>query len=181
MTENNPIPGTVPDEKAVPIMVYTINWLCWGEFVTKQHIRVSTVLRTNAAPEILTLRNAKTIFPALNSKPNPISTPAIHIPIDQILAYHLIPPNQEPLDYDPSEPNRRMDLVTVLTGKFRMDAKMRFASISNLGKYLDRTREVFTSLYDAEITCPIMPSLGAVKVSLVLVRQATSFFSERAS
>jgi len=178
MTGNNLL-NIAPDEKAVPLMVYTVNWLCWGEFIAKESIRVSTIMRTNAAPEILCLHNAKTICPAVNTLPNPISLPVMQIPAEQILAYHLIPPHQDPLDYDPSEPNRRMDLVTVLAGKFQMDAKMRFASISNLTKYLDRTREIFTSIYEVEITCPIMPSLGTVKAPFALVRQATSIFSER--
>ena len=178
MAENNQI-EIAPDEKAVPVMVYTVNWLCWGEFIVKDVIRVSTVLRTQAAPEILCLRNAKTIFPAINATPRPISLPTMHIPVEQILAYHLIPPAEDPLDYDPSEPNRRMDPITVLAGKFQMDAKMRFASISDLSKYLDRTREVYTSIYDVEISCPIMPSLGIVKVPFALVRQSTSIFSDR--
>ena len=178
MAENNLLKMEA-DEKSVPLMVYTVNWLCWGEFIAKELIRVSTILRTNAAPEILCLHNARTIFPAVNANPSPISMPTMHIPVDQILAYHLIPPALDPLDFDPSEPNRRMDPVSVLAGKFQMDGKMRFASISNLTKYLDRTREVYTSIYDVEITCPIMPSLGVVKVPFALVRQATSIFSER--
>jgi len=53
------------------------------------------------------------------------------------------------------------------------------ATRSDLAKFIEVTRETFTSIYDAEIICSLMPSLGIMRVPYVLVRQANAMFATR--
>jgi len=169
-----------PDEKATPVMVYTATNIVWGEVVTKQAIRVSTWLRTNTAPDSVRVYNAKVLLTtAPLSTPRPMSFPELHIAIPLILAFHLQPPEKDPVDYDPTEPNRRMDPVTVLVSTFRMDGFIRVSMVSNLAKYLEITRESFTGIYDVEISNSLLPYLGIIRVPYVLVHKTTSIFTTR--
>lgn len=168
-----------PDEKAAAVMVYLPTAVCWGEVVVKELIRVSTWLRTNSAPNYLCLYGAK-FMNTSSSTPRPISFPTLEVNVSTVMAYHLIPPAQDPLDYDPSEPNRKMEPVTALVGSFRLDGSIRIASISNLARFLEVTKEMFTALYDVDISSPGIQGLGVMKVPFVLVRQANTIFASRA-
>lgn len=164
------------DEKAAALMLYSANALIWGEVVVKQAIRVSTWLRTNAAPDKIVLYNAKLLLTTTQNS-QPVGFPEMIIPVPSINAYHLIPPASDPLDYDPTEPNRTMLPVTILIGSSRVSGKMRMTQSSNVKKYLDITREAFTSIYDAEITNLLLPMLGKLKVPYVQVRQEAGIFA----
>lgn len=177
-TEAAPKPYQVGEfERVSSFMCYTRHSLIWGEVVIRNAVRVSTWLRTNVAPDVICIYRAKVLMIAANTTPKPSLFSEIHVTNPEILAYHLLPPESEPLDYDPSEPNRVMDPVTALAGTFRIDAKMRMSTRSTLKKYLDITREVFTPLYDAEISNTLMPALGVMKVPMLLVRQSTAAFA----
>lgn len=171
-----PIPGI--EEKSVPVMVYLRNSICWGDIFVKQTVRVSTWLRTNAAPDIISIHNAR-ILMTVSSGNKPAQIPEIHFSTSEVLAFHIIPPETDPLDYDPNEPNRHMDPVTIFTANFRMDGFMRMAGSSTLSKYIEITREVYSSLYDVDISCPIIPALGVMHVPYVLVRQIGALFAVR--
>jgi hypothetical protein len=177
----NPAPYSLGlDDKVAPVMVYTALGLIWGEVIVKKQIRVSTWLRTNAAPDDICIYNAKVLITTTPvNPPRPMMFPEIHVANPQILALHLLPPEKDPLDYDPTEPNRVMTPITAVVGTFRFDALMRMAAISNLKKYLEVTRENFTALYEADIYNPTVPALGTMHVPFVLVRQSTTMFALR--
>ncbi|GAP06509.1 hypothetical protein ATHL_01363 [Anaerolinea thermolimosa] len=173
---------TIPkgqDEKSEKIMVYTSTSLYWGEVVVKEVIRVSTWLRTNAAPDRITLYNASGIIATTAVNTKPLKFGELNIPLSQIYAYHLMPPARDPLDFDPTEPNRRMESVTALVSTFIIKGSLRLSTNSDLKKYLEVTRESFTAIYDAEITNGVIPSLGPITVPFVLVRQDTTTFAKR--
>ncbi len=178
MTESIPAPlyTLTEDDKAASIMLYTANALIWGEVVVKQAIRVSTWLRTNVAPDKIVLYGAKLLL-TTTAAAQPSGYREMIVPASAIGAYHLIPPASDPVDYDPTEPNRIMVPVSVLIGSSRINGKMRMTQQSNVQKYLDVTHESFTSIYDAEITNVLLPSLGKLKVPYVQVRQETGIFA----
>jgi hypothetical protein len=172
MTESPPqLPYTLTaDDKAAGIMVYTASGLSWGIAVVKNQIRVSTWLRTNSAPEIICLYNARSLSISGGSQPKVLSFRELYIPITQIIAYHLRPPAADPLDFDPTEPNRKMEPVSVIVGHFKFDGSMRIASRISLATHLEISRENFLPLYDVEVSCPSMPALTPIKVAYVLIR-----------
>ncbi len=171
------------DEKSAPVMFYLPHAVVWGNVVVKQAIRVSTWLRTNAAPDLIALYSARLVLttPPPGSQIKPMTFSEMFIRAGEVLAYHLIPPASDPLDYDPTEPNRHMDPVTAVIGNFRMDGLIRLAGQTGLAHQLDLNREVFTTLYDVSITYPTLPALGVVSVPYLLIRQAAAAFAQRPS
>ena len=165
-------------EKIVPVMIYTATSVIWGELYVKEIVRVSTWLRTNTAPDAFAVYNAKVMAVGAAALKT-VSFQEKHVLGPHIHAYHILPPAFDPLDYDPTEPNRKMEPMSALVGSFRMDARMRMATSADLRRYLEFTRETFTPLYDVEISNVIQPNLAPMKVPFVLVRQATTIFSSR--
>ncbi len=157
-------------EKISLIMVYCPTMLVRGEVISAQAVRVSTWLRTPAAPDYMEIHNAQVLMQGVSGSPQSLTFPEYYIPINQISAYHLVPPAVDPVDYDPGEPNRKMEAVTVLVGGFKFNGHIRMAGISDLSKYLNVTHETFMSLYDIDITNPGMPGMGVIHVQMALIR-----------
>jgi len=165
------------DEKSGSIIIYLRQGLCIGDVIIKNHLRISTWLRTNAAPETMCLLNAKMIYVSADAKPKSMTFSEFYVARSEVLAYHLLPPAQDPVDYDPDEPNRHMVSITALLDKFRVDGKIRISQQVNLKKSLEISREEYKSIYEANIYCPIMPALGIVNVPFVLIRQSAAIFA----
>lgn len=165
-------------EKVTAIMAYTLNIFVWGDVVSKEAIRVSTWLRTPMVPQYFTLHEAQVLMLGGSgpAKPQPFSV--LHLPSSQIIAFHMLPPARDPLDYEPNEPHRKMEPTTALVGSFRFDGFIRMSTQTTLERYLDVTKETFTPLYDVEITQPGMPSLK-LSVPYVLLRRDMVLFSPR--
>jgi hypothetical protein len=166
-----------PDEKTVMVVVHTPGILLGGEVVVKKLIRVSTWLRTNNAPDYIRLYRVRTLVTAPGAAAKPVHYKELHVGFHQIQAFHMLPPAQDPPDYDTTEPNRHMVPVSVLLGGFRIDGHLRLSTQSNLAKYLETAREVFTPMYDAQIQNPQIPSVGVMRVPYLIVRRESSLFS----
>lgn len=164
-----------PDEKTTLVMAYTDSGFVRGEVITKQSARVNVWLRTDAAPEYMHLLKAQVIL--LSGAPKAVSLPELYLCTALIHAFHVVPPTQESLDYDPNEANRVMLPVTLLMGTFVLKCKVRVSTQTDFGTSLaTATRMQWMSLYEAEITNPFLPQLGAIKVPMLLVRpQKVSF------
>jgi hypothetical protein len=167
------------DEKSAQVMIYTPTSLFWGEVVLKTIIRVSTWLRTNSVPDWISLYNAGSIITTSGTAPRTMHFVEMAVPVQQIIGYHLLPPAVDALDYDPSEPNRRMEPVNALIGTFQVKGLLRINASATLKRFLEVTRENYTPLYDAEITNLILPAFGPVKVPYILIRQVAANFTTR--
>lgn len=166
-----------PGDKATPVMAYTLNLLAWGSVITKEAIRVSLWLRTPMAPQYISLLKAQVMSLGAGAPAKPQSFNELHVPSSQIIAFHITPPESDPIDYDPSEPHRKMEPATALVGSFRFDGKIRMSDMTNLERYLDVTKETFTPIYEVEITQPTMPALGVIRVPFCLLRRDMVLFS----
>lgn len=166
-------------EKATAVMAYTANMLAWGEVITRESMRVSTWLRTPAAPQYLTLHDAHVRFQSATGIGRMQSFAALHLPSSQIIAFHLIPPARDPVDYEENEPHRKMEPVTALVGAFRLDGLIRMSTQTNLERYLDVAKETFTTFYEVEITQPGEAQMGTLRVPYVLLRRDSILFSPR--
>ena len=167
-----------PDEKATAVMSYTLSSVAWGEVVTKEAIRVGTWLRTQFAPQYIALYDAKLILTG-GTMHTPFPFRELYVPTAQIVAFHLVPPTVESLDYDPQEPMRKMEPTTALVGPFRLDGCIRMSTHTNLERYLDLSTEAFTPIYEVDITQPTTPGLRPLHVPYVLVRRDMVIFSTR--
>jgi hypothetical protein len=164
-------------EKMVPVMAYTQSAMVWGELVTREIIRVSTWLRTDNAPGRIRLYNARVLSSIGGPQSRPQHFSEVYIATSQINIFHMIPPHKDPPDYDPTEPNRKMEPVILLVSNFRIDGHLRLATSGSVGKFLEVVRENFTSIYEAKISHPNNPSFGVIMVPYVIVRQEATVFT----
>lgn len=176
-TERNSTYNLGPDEKAAQVMVYTATSFYWGEVVVKNIIRVSTWLRTNTVPNRISLYNAMGLITLPGCKP--FSFSEVHIPLGQIQAFHLIPPAQDPPDFDPTEPNRMNHPIGAIINSFIIKGSLRLSASADLKKFLEVTHETFTSIYDAEVSNPAVQSFRGLSVPYLLVRQDAAVFTSR--
>jgi hypothetical protein len=168
------------EEKLTPTIFYTQNMFIKGEAVTKENIRVSTWLRTAAAPEFVHLFNAQLLIFGAGAMQT-ASYQEFLIPTPQIIAYHMVPPAKDPLDYDEAELNRKMEPCTVMVGTFRLHGHARMASQLDLGKNLEVNRSAFLSLYEVEVSNPALPNMGVMHVPILLARPNMILFGLQTS
>ena len=65
-----------------------------------------------------------------------------------------------------------------LLGPFRFAGHTRISQQSELASYLAASKGNFLPLYDAEMTCPILPAIKGLRTNFVLLRQRAVMFSE---
>jgi hypothetical protein len=179
--DNTNKPYTLNNEdKATQVMIYTHSSLLVGEVVTKSVIRVSTWLRTPMVPQFMTVYSAQILDLTAGGNPRSLSFRELFLPSMLINAFHIRPPLSDPADYDPNEPMRKMEPVTVLVGSFRFDGNVRISSKTNLESYLDVIKEDFTSIYDIQVTPLNIPAMKPYRVPFALLRKDAVIFSPRA-
>ncbi len=171
--------GPAAGEKLTPVMIYTLNTMVWGDLYTREAIKVSVWLRTAMAPQYITLRQAQVITLGGAGPIKPYSYAELHIPTPQVFAFHIKPPDREPLDYDPDEPNRKMEPITALVGSFRFDGTLRMSNQTNLERYLDVTSERYTMIYEVAISQPAIPAMGVIRVPMALAKRDVVAFAHR--
>ncbi|HEX9330617.1 MAG TPA: hypothetical protein VF896_01940 [Anaerolineales bacterium] len=158
-----------PDEKTTPVMIYTQHSVVRGEVVTKQNVlRVNIWLRTDGAPRYLhVLKPQVLVFGGSPAKS--LSYSEIYFPTSDVIAFHTLPPVEEPLDYDPNEANRTMEVLELLVGTFVMKGKIRISTQTELGTSLEVARVSWMSVYDVWVTNLYLPQMPTVQVPMVLV------------
>lgn len=172
----NPIANLGDDEKSTPVMVYSPNGLAWGHLTTKGTILPERILTGSTVPDFITLYNGQTIIAQGNTLSKPDKYTEIHIPYDEIIGFHLMPPQEAQLDYDPSEPNRIMTPVTVHVGAFHFHADYRISTQTTVQTMLDVTKADFIPIYDVEIYHPGNPNMKSIHVNFALVRRQSTLF-----
>ncbi len=156
-----------PDEKTALVMLYTHNMLVRGEIVIKESLRVSIWLRTQGVPNYIHLHSPNVILLG-GTPPKSLAYSEVFVPTAEVIGFHLAPPAQDPLDYDVSEANRRMQPVDMLVGSFMLKAKLRISTQTELATFLDVSRSSWTSVYEVDITNPYLPQFN-VHTPMMLV------------
>jgi hypothetical protein len=100
----------------------------------------------------------------------PLSFSEIFFPTSQLIAFHTLPPTDEPLDYDPTEANRVMQDVQALVGTFVVRGKIRISAQTELATSLEVARVSWMSIYEAEIANPYLPQMPLMQVPMMLVK-----------
>ncbi len=54
-----------------------------------------------------------------------------------MIAFHTLPPTEEPLDYDPNETDRKMEAVDLLVGTFVMKGQIRISTHTEVDTTLE--------------------------------------------
>jgi hypothetical protein len=157
------------DEKATGVMIYTHNMFIRGRAVTKQNSRVSVWLRTESAPDYIHLLMPQVINLS-GSEARKLSFSEMYVPTAQIIGFHLTPPARDPLDYDETEQNRKMQPVTLLVGTFVFNGAIRISTQVDLGTSITSARTIWMSIYDVKISSPQLQQMGEIQVPMLLVR-----------
>ena len=158
-----------PDERTTPVMLYTPESVVRGEVVTKESVlRVNIWLRTDGAPKYMHLLKPQVLVFG-GSPVKPLSYSEIYFPTSQLIAFHILPPANEVLDYDANEANRVMQPVEVLVGTFVMKGNIRISTQMEVGTSLEMARVSWVSLYDAVITNPYLPQMPPMQIPMLLV------------
>ena len=158
------------DEKTTLVLVYTANSLIRGEVISKAGLRISIWLRMQGAPEYIHLLKAHVLVFGGGGPARQMSFSELIVPTAEVVAFHLAPPGQDPMDYDETEANRVMVPISILVGSFHFDGHMRLSSQSDVATNLNALRSPWLSLYELEIGNPNLPGMGILKVPMTLVR-----------
>ena len=174
-----PIDNLAPDEIAAPVMIYTPSTLSWGQLITKKAIRANVILRSTIVPDYLAIYRAHTLGLQGGELTKPIPSEELHIPTENVISFHLMPPHEEEPDYDPAEINRKMEPVTVFVGPFFFHGHVRMSVQTDLGTFLGVTKTVFTSLYDVDIVHMSNTSMKPIHVPMCQIRRTYALFGNR--
>ena len=158
-----------PDERTAPVMLYTKEAVVRGEVVVKESVhRINIWLRLDGVPKYMHVLTAQVLV--FGGGPvRALSYPELCFPTGELIAFHTLPPTDEPLDYDPGEPNRMMESVDLLVGTFIMNGKIRISTQTEIGVSLEVARVTWMSLYDATISNPNLPHMPPLHAAMVLV------------
>ena len=161
-----------PDERTSLVMLYAQHNVVRGEAVVRQNVpRVNIWLRTDGAPRYIHLLKPQVlVFGGGPAKT--LSYSELYFPTSQVIAFHTLPPVEEPLDYDPAEADRRMEAVDLLVGTFVMSGKIRISTHTEVDTTLESARVSWMSVYEVSITNPFLPQMSALQSPMVLVNPA---------
>jgi hypothetical protein len=158
-----------PDEKTSLVMLYTMHSVVRGEAVVKQNVpRVNIWLRMDGVPRYIHILKPNVLVFG-GSPVKALSYSELYFPTSEVIAFHTLPPSDEPLDYDPGEADRRMEVVELLVGTFVMNGKIRISTHTEVDTTLESARVSWMSVYDVSITNPYLAQMPALQVPMVLV------------
>jgi len=166
-----------PGEVATSMMFYTANGLIWGDIVHHESILPTRILTGVTVPEFLTIHNAQIMFAQMNFIGKPMKRREVYLPTGQVLLYHLTPPQKDQLDYDPTEPNRKMAQVNFLTPPFTVQGEMRISEVTTVRSNLEVLKSTFIAFYNLEITHANNPNMKPIRTTMGYVRSRQSIFS----
>jgi hypothetical protein len=156
-----------PDEKLAPVMIYTPTMLVRGDLVTKENVRVSILLRTQGVPNYLHIHNAHAVIFG-GTPPKTLSFSEMFVPTPSVIAFHLVPPTQDVMDYDTSEANRIMQPMDLVVGTFNFKGHVRMSAQTEVSVSLEVMRISWLSIYDTQITNPYLPQFQ-MQVPLLVI------------
>ena len=143
--------------------------------MTRETVRVSIWPRSQGVPNLIHILNPSVLL--LNSNtPKLLSYSEIFVPTANLVGFHMALPKDEPLDYDPSEKNRFLSPISLIMGSFIVKGHIRIASSASLSTSLEVMYHGWLSIYDAEITNPMMPNTQPMQVKLLLVKPSEVSF-----
>ena len=170
ISTQNPLANLAPDDKATPMMVYSPNRLTWGQIITKEGILPGRILLSATMPDYISLFNVQTLA-TQGTLSKPVKFTELHIPVLDIAGYHLMPPAEDAINYDPTAPNRIMMPIIAHVGAFNFNAEVRISTQTTLQRFLGNAKSEFISIYNAEVRHPGNPKMKPINVTVAYIRR----------
>ena len=164
------------EETSTTMMFYINQGLVWGDIVHHNQALPGRLLVGASTPDTISVYNAQLMFTESNFISRPAKYTETYIHAENVLAYHLMPPLEDQLDYDPTEPHRMMTPILAYIGPFKAKLQMRISERTTVRTNLEVSKSDFITFYDAEITHPHNPNMAPIKNNLVYIRQKTGIF-----
>jgi hypothetical protein len=163
------------DEKTTTIMVYTSNTLVHGDLVTRQTIKVSILPRMQALANYLHFLRAQVWFFG-GGEPRLLTYSEYFFPVDRMVGLHIAPPACDPPDFTAGLVNRAMSDIGMIMGMFVVKGKIRVSTQVELAANLELAYKTWLSVYDADISSPLLPQMPVIHVPMLLVNAAQASF-----
>jgi hypothetical protein len=167
-----------PGDKATGITAYTLQSVVRGDLVTRDAIRVSTWLRTPGLPDYASMFNVTLMRAVGTGEPEVNEFDEFHMPVAPIIALHMTPPNEDAIEHDPMEQNRKMVPVTAVSGPHRFEGSFRMPQHLTLTKQMSLLRDPFITLFDVTVLSVLEPE-KETKVLMVVMRPGQFSFAPR--
>jgi len=164
-----------PEDKVSVVMAYTQTGLMRGELVTRESVRINTWFRTDSAPDYIHLFKPQWLQVSGGSFKS-LAYDELLIPVPQIIGFHLAPPAQEQLDYNPKEDNRINKRIMLFMGLFLVTGNIRISAQTDLVTSLQITHSPWVSIYDAEVSSPQISQMPTLQIPMLLVRPVQAIF-----
>lgn len=165
------------EETTTSMMFYTNQGLVWGDLIHHEQVLPGRLLVGISTPDIITLYNAQVMFTETNHISRPVKHKELFLHEKNVLAYHLTPPKEDLIDYDPTEPNRTMASVVVHIGPFLARVQMRISERTTVKTNLEVSKSEFITFYGAEIIHPHNPNMSPIKNNQVYIRLKNNLFA----
>lgn len=164
-------------ETTTGMMFYTSDGLIWGDIIHHEEVFPSRILVGVTVHEFISIYNAQVLFTTPSFISRPVRHAEMHVPSKKILGYHLLPPQVDQLDYDQTEPNRKMAPVTVYMGAFRIQASLRISEVTTVKSNIEVMKSEFLSLYNLEIRHNLKTEMQAIKSNMGYFRIRENLFA----
>ena len=164
-----------PDEKVTTVMVYSRNKLIHGGLITRQSVRVSILPRMQAFTNFLHFLKAQIWFFG-GGEPKLLSFGEYFFPVERMIGLHIAPPAADPLDYEADLANRGMCNVSTTLGVFIVQGKIRVSTQVETGANLELAYKSWLSVYEADVSSPLMPQMPVLHVPMLLIRPSQASF-----
>ena len=164
-----------PEDKATMVMAYSQTGMIRGEVVTRDNVRVSVLLRMDGTPDFIRVYNPNVISLA-GGQARSAAYSDILVPSASLMGFHIAPPAHDQLDYDNDETNRTNAPVSLIMGAFNLKGRIRISEQSDIATTIATGRIQWMSIYDVEITSPLIPQMPAIRAPMLLVRPSMVSF-----
>lgn len=164
-----------PDEKTTTVMVYSHNKLIHGDLITRQSVRVSIMPRMQALTNFLHFLKAQIWFFG-GGEPKLLRFNEYFFPVQRMIGLHIAPPAADPLDYEAGLVNRGMCDLSLILGVFIVKGKILVSTQVETGANLELAYKSWLSVYEADVSSPLLPQMPVIHVPMLLVRPAEASF-----
>ena len=164
-----------PDEKVTTVMVYSRNKLIHGDLITRQSVRVSILPRMQALANYLHFLKAQVWFFG-GGEPKLLNFEEYFFPVGRMIGLHIAPPAADPLDYEAGQANRSMCCVSTMLGVFMVHGKILVSTQVETGANLELAYKSWLSVYEADVSSPLLPQMPTLHVPMLLIRPAEASF-----